>query len=502
MMSMQIKPKPVEIEKIIKTILSSREIKKTVEKIERYTGRAIYFNVDITNIEALKIVLAEAQKQFGPINAIIHGAGNLADKKIQNKDDKDFSLVFSTKIKGLENLLQLLDFKQLQYVMLFSSVAGYFGNRGQTDYAMANEVLNKFSHCFHTLYPKKHVTSINWGPWDSGMMKADLKKLYKEKGIEIIFREEGSISCVDEFLSSDKPAQVLLTKTFALPLEATLAETAHYKIKRNLSIKNNPFLNEHVIAGRPVLPATCAINWMIKNCTDIISKEYKFKWLKNFKVLKGLIFANEDTKEYITDLKISPCKEKSEDLIAHVTIYSQSESPRSLFHYSAEIGFSKKPNAPEVFSEIDLHDEYKVSQESIYSKLASKGFLLYGQSFRGVEQILNMDHRKITIKCRWLPLEQNVFGQFQVNSFNPYIADIQLHPALIYALHYLPKKCLPAEFEKIEQFKTIDPKQYFYVTLVVKSQNNVTMIFDILAHDEQGSVYQKWTGVKFILKNY
>ena len=52
----------------------------------------------------------------------------------------------------------------LRFLVLFSSVSGRFGNRGQADYAAASEVLGKLAHELDSRWPAR-VVSIDWGPW-------------------------------------------------------------------------------------------------------------------------------------------------------------------------------------------------------------------------------------------------------------------------------------------------------------------------------------------------
>ena len=55
--------------------------------------------------------------------------------------------------------------ESLKFMFFFSSVAARYGNRGQCDYAAANEVLNKLSVWLTARWPGR-VASLNWGPWE------------------------------------------------------------------------------------------------------------------------------------------------------------------------------------------------------------------------------------------------------------------------------------------------------------------------------------------------
>jgi NAD(P)-dependent dehydrogenase (short-subunit alcohol dehydrogenase family) len=192
------KPTPLAVQKLYKTISASREIRQTLKTLEEVGSQAEYLNLDITDITTLQPQLVAATERLGPVTGIIHGAGNLADKLIEKKTPEDFETVYAAKVTGLENLLTCIPPQQLDYLVLFSSVAGFYGNAGQTDYAIANEILNKSAHLIKQQYPDCHVVSINWGPWDSGMVTPELKKIFAQRQIEVIPIEVGAQLLLEE----------------------------------------------------------------------------------------------------------------------------------------------------------------------------------------------------------------------------------------------------------------------------------------------------------------
>ena len=76
---------------------------------------------------------------------LIDGAGLIHDKLIRDKSRGSFDRVLGTKLDGMLNLLCALNPDLLRFTIFFSSIAGRFGNRCQSDYAAANEVLNKLA---------------------------------------------------------------------------------------------------------------------------------------------------------------------------------------------------------------------------------------------------------------------------------------------------------------------------------------------------------------------
>jgi len=279
LLSQREKPKPIIVQKMFNRISSSREIKNTLFIIEQAGGKAEYISVDVTDALALKEKVASAVKNLGPITGIIHGAGNLADKLIEKKTEQDFETVYAAKVKGLENLLSCVNVSQLNYLVLFSSSSGFYGNIGQTDYAISNEILNKTAHLIKQKYPDCHVVAINWGPWDSGMVTQELKKAFTQRNIDIIPIEVGTQILVNELDSSNHASVQVVVGSPAIPSTKELdSELKTYCIRRQITLDANPFLLDHVIAGNPVLPATCAMSWI--SC-------YASKFLKQPKLGAG-----------------------------------------------------------------------------------------------------------------------------------------------------------------------------------------------------------------------
>ena len=186
------KPTPVKVNALLRPVLSAREISQAIAAVEGAGGQAIYVSADVTDVEGMPAKLAPAIAKFGAITGIIHGAGVLADKYIEQKTVADFEAVYSTKVQGMSALLNAVNAEQLQHLVLFSSGAGYYGNEGQADYSVANEILNKTALRFKQLHPSCHVVSFNWGPWDGGMVTPELKKMFQQRNVYVIPLEAGS----------------------------------------------------------------------------------------------------------------------------------------------------------------------------------------------------------------------------------------------------------------------------------------------------------------------
>ena len=123
----------------------------------------------------------------------------------------NFKLVFDTKYKGINFIVENLNKDKLKFLAMFSSVAGYFGNDGQCDYAAGNEYLDKYAYCLNKRYPNCKTLAINWGAWDGGMVDSIYRKTLKEKGYVFIPLEVGANYFANEFLMGLPSRQILIT---------------------------------------------------------------------------------------------------------------------------------------------------------------------------------------------------------------------------------------------------------------------------------------------------
>ncbi|MEH2424480.1 MAG: SDR family NAD(P)-dependent oxidoreductase [Nostoc sp.] len=492
------KPTPMSVQKIYNKITSSREIKNTLAAIQKTGAKAEYISVDVTDPEALQEKLANAVQHLGPITGIIHGAGNLADKLIEKKTEQDFEKVYTAKVQGLENLLTCVNPSQLQYLVLFSSITGFHGNIGQSDYAIANEILNKSGHIFKQQYPSCHVVAINWGAWDSGMVSPELKKAFAERGVEVIPVEAGTQMLVKELHPAYREnTQVVIGSPLVLFARELDSELYTYRMRRRMTVEENPFLLDHAIAGSPVLPATCALSWMIDSCEQLYPG-YRFFAAQDFKILKGITFNEILASEYILDVE-EISKTNAQQITFNTKISSKKANGKTFYHFSAQIQLLLEiPTIP-------IYDALNLEPDNIIT-LTGKSFyqngettLFHGPCFQEIQKVLNITTEKITTQCLWEQISDKQQGQFPVQWVNPYTTDLSMHALWVWTQHFHQEGCLPGQVAKYEQFATTPPNEPFYVSCEVKAKTPSSATADFIIHNREGQVYSRLLGAKAII---
>jgi acyl transferase domain-containing protein len=235
--------------------LAAREIRATLASLAALGAEARYRACDARDAEAVQALVAETVREFGPVRGLIHGAGVLADKKIEDKTPAMIDAVLDTKLAGLRNFLDVLDPKSLRLVALFSSSTARYGRVGQADYAIANEVLNKAAQVLARRGVVRAL-AVGWGPWDGGMVDASLRSLFASEGVGVIGLEAGAAHLVVE-ARADGPAETVVLAR--LPGAASALPVV---FERDVTLEAFPILASHVLAGRAVLPLALSAEWL------------------------------------------------------------------------------------------------------------------------------------------------------------------------------------------------------------------------------------------------
>ncbi|WP_410586879.1 SDR family NAD(P)-dependent oxidoreductase [Amycolatopsis sp. lyj-23] len=192
---------PAEIERAVRRIQGEREVRQTLAKLEALGSPARYQSVDMLDAEAVHRAVKEIHAEHGRLDGIVYAAGVIEDKLVAEKTPESFERVYSTKADGARTLLEatadLPD--EPKFVVLFGSIAAALGNRGQSDYAAANDALETLGH----RWPAGRAVTVHWGPWaptgeHDGMVTPELMRDYARRGIALIDPEEGTLGLLRE----------------------------------------------------------------------------------------------------------------------------------------------------------------------------------------------------------------------------------------------------------------------------------------------------------------
>jgi NAD(P)-dependent dehydrogenase (short-subunit alcohol dehydrogenase family) len=187
----------IDVERAYQALRKGREIRTSLSCFRDAGSTVHYAQADVRDAEELGRLLADWRRRFGDPVGLIHGAGVIQDKLLRDKKPESFDRVLKTKVDGALTLARLLRPEPLRFAAFFSSVAGRFGNRGQGDYAAANEALNKLAIWLDGRWSAR-VVSLIWGPWSGIGMVSDLEGHLGRQGMAMIPPQLGRSRLADE----------------------------------------------------------------------------------------------------------------------------------------------------------------------------------------------------------------------------------------------------------------------------------------------------------------
>lgn len=125
--------------------------------------------IDVCDQKKMQAFFRQYKRQCRPpIRGIIHAAGVVNFNEIVTLDADAFLKVLYPKIAGAWLLHKLFEKQDLDFFILFSSVASLIGSPFLSSYAAANSFLDSFAQ-YRSLKGQPGL-SVNWGPWaDIGM---------------------------------------------------------------------------------------------------------------------------------------------------------------------------------------------------------------------------------------------------------------------------------------------------------------------------------------------
>ncbi|MFE0089839.1 SDR family NAD(P)-dependent oxidoreductase [Streptomyces sp. NPDC059016] len=208
---------PAEIDRAAELLLAQREIAATLTALEAAGSRVRYRSVDCRDSAAVLQAVKEIHADHGRLDGVVHAAGVIDDRLIAEKSPESFERVYGTKVAGAVSLLSALGElpdEGPRFVVLFGSVSAVFGNKGQADYAAANDALETLGEQWRARTGRRALT-VHWGPWapggvHTGMVGPELAREYARRGIALVDPEEGPLALLRELAWGDPAARAVV----------------------------------------------------------------------------------------------------------------------------------------------------------------------------------------------------------------------------------------------------------------------------------------------------
>jgi acyl transferase domain-containing protein/acyl carrier protein/ubiquinone/menaquinone biosynthesis C-methylase UbiE len=238
----------------------SPEIEAKIEKIKRPGSQIVYIKADISKARKVNELIKEIKSRFKQINGVIHSAGLLRDAFILKKTIEEINAVLAPKVNGTIHLDEATKDENLDFFIVFSSLAAVLGNVGQSDYSYANSFMADYVLMREQLRKETKRTGksicIDWPLWQEGGMKISREvweKTENQTGLKAMPTSEG-VNALNVALRTHVPQ---FTVMYGHPpgLIQTMKTGLYQKIERkpedNININNINDINDIEININP-----------------------------------------------------------------------------------------------------------------------------------------------------------------------------------------------------------------------------------------------------------
>jgi NAD(P)-dependent dehydrogenase (short-subunit alcohol dehydrogenase family) len=476
--------KPAQIEIQFQNLMKEREIRRNLADLKKIGAKVEYLSVDVRNEKIFKEKIESIYKTHGRMDGIIFGAGVIEDKLAKDKSKESFDRVFDTKADGAFILSKYLKPDKLKFLVFFSSISGIVGNKGQTDYAATNEVLNKLALYLNRKWPCR-VVSINWGPWAStGMVSPDLEKEFSRRGIPLLNPETALKKMNEELrLGQKEDAEIIIASLPGIkPGERNGIETT-----RVFSLEKDAYLRDHMIKGKPVFPMAMAIEWMHDVLVDTWP-EMPAVTFQDFKIQKGIIF---ESLPMDVHMKIIPdhtgLQEKK-----NVEIYLSTDINRRIPNYKTKAHISKNSQKEIKTGQFQLISPKKLNMsiKDIYDS-----WLFHGPLFQHIRHVKEISPDgitgivEITTTPRETPSKKN-------SPINPMLLDCALQFLLIWTRQCWNTTALPISFQSLSYRGDLSHGSFECHAKVNYQVKNQMLRSDLTLSNEDGKSVLAWEGIE------
>jgi len=367
---------PALVEKELASLERAQAAQTAIDSVRAAGGTPHYFSVNLADAKNVAKVIEEVRQQSGRIDVLLHAAGIERSHNLPDKDPREFDLVFDVKSDGFFNLLHAIGEMPLGAAVAFSSIAGRFGNVGQTDYSSANDLLCKITSSFRTTRPATRGIAIDWTAWGGiGMAtRGSIPKIMELAGIDMLPPEAGIPLIRRELTAGTTRGEIVIGQRLGVllnewdatgGLDASASETAWkslpptgpmvgrvasislyngYAIETTLDPKIQPFLYDHQIDGTPVLPGVMGIEafaeaalcllpgWHVEAVEDVnFLAPFKFYRSEPRTLsIEALVHAQRDG-------MLADCR-----LVGRRPLPAQTE-PQTTTHFTARVRLAKQP---------------------------------------------------------------------------------------------------------------------------------------------------------------
>jgi hypothetical protein len=466
-------------------------------------------------------VIKQVRERSRRIDVLLHAAGTERSHFLPDKDMREFDLVFDVKSDGWFNLLHSIGDMPLGATVAFSSIAGRFGNAGQTDYSSANDLLCKITSSFRSTRPATRGIVIDWSAWGGigmatrgsipKMMElAGIDMLPPAAGIPLIRREltaggtrgeivvgQGLGVLLNEWDATgglDTSAADILTRSGPGPILGKLVGVglqSGLKLETTLDPAMQPFLHDHQIDGTPVLPGVMGIEAFAEAALCLLP-DWHVDAIEDVNFLAPFKFYRKEPRTLTVEAVIHP---ERDTLLADCQLIGQRSlsnrtEPQVTTHFTARVRLTKQMPKTVTMPTLGLMEARIIEAADIYR------LYFHGPAYQVVERAWWDGHRTVGLLAKGLPA--NHLPSELPTLMAPRFIELCFQTAGIWEMGTQCRMGLPRHIDRVSSLLSSPPDSADTRLYAVVTSDPGRGSFDAEVVDTEGNCYLQLSGYRTV----
>jgi 3-hydroxymyristoyl/3-hydroxydecanoyl-(acyl carrier protein) dehydratase len=504
-----------------------------MQTIERAGGAAHYRVCDVTDTKAVQALVDEAQQTCGHIDVVVHAAGMERSHFLPDKPPREFNLIYDVKADGLFNLLKATETLELslQAIVVFSSIAGRFGNAGQTDYSAANDLMCKVVSSLRTTRPSTRGIATDWSAWAQiGMAtRRSIPEMMRRAGIDML-GPDTAVPIVRREIMAGTRGEIVVAGALGMLLEprdpdgGLDLERASERLKHNFPVagqvtgmdtyrgltfeveldpKDEPFLHDHAMNGTPLLPGVMGIEGFVEVASLFASdlgcagERFAVESVDNVRFEAPLKFYRQEPRRatWRAVVTLDSSDAGVPGLVAHVTLESVREiaatkTQQHAVHFSGQVHLVPRRTTPDESATADpptWSDEALVAPEDIYR------VYFHGPAFQVLDGVQARGGRVVGKMRSDLP---PIMEETKQTLTLPRLIELCMQTAGVWEIGKTGALALPMAIERVVLHCPQENGASLYAEIEPQTGLGDEVHFDGRVVDEKGNLYLELKGYR------
>ncbi|MFC4856984.1 SDR family NAD(P)-dependent oxidoreductase [Actinophytocola glycyrrhizae] len=464
--------------------------------------RVRYERADVTVAEEVGAAVARIEAAFGPVTAVLHGAGSHEPAALENLTAEQMRGTIAPKVDGLRTVLDAVGEDNVRLLVTFGSIVGRAGLRGSAHYATANDWLTELTVDFGRRHPDARALAIEWSVWSGTGMgeKLGVVEALMREGVTPISLEDG-LAVLRRALAdaAAPPVLVVSGRTAALPtitydrralpqtrfLDRVLVQYPGVELVTEVALAqdSDPYLSDHLVGGDLLFPAVLGMEAMTQVATAL-SGATAPPLLEDMEFLRPIVVRPGGS----TRIRVLALTRNAGSVA--VAVRSE-ETGFATDHFRALVRFTgQEPTVPPPAVPTGLPSVAVDPVTDLYG-----GILFQGKRFQRLLSYRKVAARRVVAEVATTP-QASWFGAF--HDQDRVLADPGTRDAVIHSIQC----CVPGETllpARVERLYPADPAGRDPEVVVVdareRERDGDLHVFDVDVLTPSGDRVERWEGL-------